>query len=206
MSSLCLTRSISVESQDDFYSPSIDLGKDFEYLIRRCIAEKMAREYERQLSDAFGNDQSEAGAADTVGAASLDRPLDSETENETSQIKCTHTNDDENGTTENLDISQHEEKPCNTQKFPEKERTEEQTVQENKDMTASDIEAANTTGAEVEPNSPGRPKGQEERECSKKNDSDHDDSAENDELFAEFEFPPLVKGRFLFSLFKFILF
>ena len=106
MSSLCITRSISVESQDGFYSPSVDLGKDFEYLIRKCIAEKMARE--QQLSDAFGNDQSEP----TVG--SLDMPLDSENENEKNEN--TNIIEEENRMKEKPSenhISQYKEEVCN---------------------------------------------------------------------------------------------
>ena len=124
MSSLCITRSISVESQDGFYSPSIDLGKDFEYLIRKCIAEKMARE--QQLSDAFGNDQSEP----TVG--SLDMPLDSENEKEENTNIIEEENRMKEKPSENH-ISQYKEEVCNEvdiKKLPD-ELTREENVQKN---------------------------------------------------------------------------
>ena len=120
MSSLCITRSISVESKDGFYSPSIDLGKDFEYLIRKCIAEKMA--HEQQLSDAFGNDQSDP----VVG--SLDMPLDSENENK-KEAKPNITQE-ENNMVENSSenhISKHGKERCNEvdKKLPDEHTSED---------------------------------------------------------------------------------
>ena len=179
MSSLCITRSISLESQDGFYSPSIDLGKDFEYLIRKCIAEKMARE--QDISDAFGNDQSEATALCEV--ASLDMPLDSEKEMDT--CNCEEKNN-------SLD-----EKPCVECVAQESNDSFQKLQEENVKFGADDPGVINMAvndavdmledkkTAEVTPNAPGRP---DEEEDDRKLISD-------ELLFAEFEFPPLVKGK-----------
>ena len=185
MSSLCITRSISVESQDAFYSPSIDLGKDFEYLIRKCIAEKMARE--EQLSDAFGNDQSEP----TVG--SLDMPLDSENEKE----ENTNIIEEENRMDEKpseIHISQYKEEVCNAvdnKKLPD-ELTSEEDVPEKLKMAGNDAEAVEMTSV----NTPGRP--DEVKTCKVNN------AAECEELFAEFEFPPLVRGKKVLNFLSFL--
>ena len=177
MSSLCITRSISVESQDGLYSPSIDLGKDFEYLIRKCIAEKMARK--QQLSDAFGNYQSEP----TVG--SLDMPLDSENEKEENTNIIEEENRMKEKPSENH-ISQYKEKVCNEvdiKKLPD-ELTREENVSEKLNMAGSDAEA-------VEMESVNTPRGPDEEVKTCKVDN----ATECEQLFAEFEFPPLVKGK-----------
>ena len=174
MSSLCITRSISVESQDGFYSPSVDLGKDFEYLIRKCIAEKMAGE--QQFSDAFGNDQSESRMG------SLDMPLDSEIEKE---INTNITEQETNMTQKPGEnhLSQHREEKCNEKgkKLPDELITSEESVPGKLNMAGSDTEVEMTDS-----NTPGRP---DEVLINKV-----DDAVECDELFVEFEFPTLVKG------------
>ena len=195
MSSLCITRSISHDSQDGFYSPSIDLGKDFEYLIRKCLAEKMARE--KELSDAFGNDQSEATALSEV--ASLDMPLDSKKEMNTNTNVATVPTCEE----ENISII---EKPCvdyisqqtinydsnELPKVPEENGSNQSgetnmTINEDKDVV---------TG-KITPNAPGRPDEDEVRS----------EFSPSEPLFAEFEFPALVKGKFYLvdSNFKFVI-
>ena len=225
MSSLCITRSISVESQDGFYSPSVDLGKDFEYLIRKCIAEKMAREQE--LSDAFGNDQSEPHMG------SLDMPLDTEIERETN----TSNTEEESNMTEKLGenhLSQHkEEKSSEMDKKLPDEFTNEENVPGRLNTAGSDTEEESNMTEKPDENHLSQHKEEKSSEMDKKlpdeftneenvpgrlniagSDTEvemtdfnpperphevhinkEDNAAEYDELFAEFEFPPLVKGK-----------
>ncbi len=165
--SLCIARSVSIDSQDGFYSPPGNLGKDFEYLIRRCIAEKMARE--ETESDAFGDDQSDA----TPEVASLDMPLDSENEADAK--------DD--------DVKAIEEVVETSKTIEEAEMRG--TIGSVKYVAQLETSSRNGTNA---------PDNQlEERTMKCDNGASRNETAAEtptDDLFCEFEFPPLTRGTF----------
>ncbi len=173
MSSLCVVRSLSVESQEDFCSPTVDLGRDFEYLIRKCIAEKMAREAQ-VMSESFGDDQSEATV---IAAASLDLPLDSEIENNTTEFAAPAAKKPE----DKID----EKEPETLEETRVRIAQAECNPSDSGDMDVSGERSA-LEDATVPPNSPGRPA--------------HDTNATENEtvesIFADFEFPPLSKGKY----------
>ena len=137
----------------------------------------MARE--QQLSDAFGNDQSEP----TGG--SLDMPLDSENEKE-GNTNIIQEENRMNETSSENHISQYKEEVCNeadNKKLPD-ELTREENVSEKLNMAGSDAEAVEMASV----NTPGGPD-EEVKTCKV------DNATECEELFAEFEFPPLVRGK-----------
>ncbi len=198
---MCLSfaRSISFDSEYEedtpstggYFSPTADLGKDFEYLIRKCIAEKMAKSREEgEKQTECDNSATFAASCETAIDSTAVELIDAESSNSghpgsdksmvqeaqssmetVAQQTCLKCNHIQNNLDKPCDNS-----PVHTQTPPAMAREEQP--------------------AEVTPNAPGRPEentgepGNEEAKETIGNTSDNKDTG----LFCEFDFPPLSKG------------